>query len=124
MTDTLEYEFDEIRLSGEGLMAWGTATLESAGDGYPGEFFVSRVKLYKGETFDRKNLVKGSPQSWIFNRIAADIESSEHAQSEWADFEQGLTQPDPDRLHDERRDMRVLAYLDAGRIVDGANING
>lgn len=104
MPDTIEYDFDEIHVMGEGLMADGVATLESAGDGYEGEFFVSRIKFTKGPTLSFRHILKHSHHAWLFNVIATEIEASSHAQAAWDEFEQGLKAGDPDRLHDERRD--------------------
>ncbi|MFB9952080.1 hypothetical protein ACFFP0_24795 [Rhizobium puerariae] len=107
-----EYLFDEIHVLGEGLLASGKAILTSAGAGYEGEFYVSSITLDRGPTI-RRDILKMPPslEQFVFQNVARQIEDSRDAQSEWDDFEEGLKQPDPDRLHDERRDRAAMGWL-------------
>jgi hypothetical protein len=113
MISNLEYDFEQIHVMGEGLMADGIATLESAGEGYEGEFFVSQIKFTKGPTLAVRHLLKHSHHAWLFNVIATEIEASSHVQELWADHENGCLQTDPDRRHDERRDHQAMGWVGA-----------
>jgi hypothetical protein len=106
-----DYLFDEIHVLGEGLLASGKAILQGD-DAYPGEFFVSEIQLARGPTI-RRSILKMPPslEQFVFQNVARQIEQSKAAQSEWEDFEEGLNQPDPDRLHDERRDHQAMGWV-------------
>ncbi|SOC45727.1 hypothetical protein SAMN05892877_117116 [Rhizobium subbaraonis] len=108
---SIEYEFEEIQLVGDGLMAWGTATLVEDGDG---EFYVSEIQIC-GKTFNRHGY--GSDQFFsstnkdIFLTIAKQIETSQHAQETFGEALGDYRQGDPDRAHDERRDYQAMGWL-------------
>lgn len=88
----MQYEFEEIRLLGEGVMASGVATLESAGEDYRGEFYVSEITFEGGLNVKRASL----PQYYdtlaklAFQVCAHHIENSRDAQMEWGEYEQEL----------------------------------
>lgn len=86
-----EYLFDEIHVLGEGLLASGKATLESAGREYPGEFFVSEIHLDGGCVIHR-DILKLAPsiEQFTFQIVARQIENSREASLDWSDFEQGM----------------------------------
>lgn len=108
---SIEYEFEEIQLVGDGLMAWGTATLVEDGDG---EFYVSSIVI-AGKTFTRHGY--GSDQFFsatnkdIFLTIAKQIENSKHAQETFGEALSENRQGDPDRAHDERRDHQAMGWV-------------
>jgi len=85
------YLFDEIRVLGEGLLAAGTAVLESAGRDYPGEYYVAAIKLDKGPVI-RRDILKMPPslEQFVFQNVARQIEESSRAALEWEDFEQSM----------------------------------
>lgn len=112
-----DYDFEEVKLAGDAVMAWGTATLTS--NGYPGEFNVSKIVLTNGavltengnrhrrdttdmDTDDRRHL---------FRWIAAKLESDITVMGEYADAEREANQPDPDRAHDERKDHDAMGWM-------------
>ena len=77
----IEYTFEEIELIGEGLMAWGVATLVEDGDD---EFYVECIEI-GGKTLDRAGTgARGFPSAVnkaLFEAIARQIENSKHAQA-------------------------------------------
>ena len=81
----IEYTFEEVELIGEGLMAWGVATLVEDGDD---EFYVERIEI-GGKTLDRFGTgAMGFPSAVnkaLFEAIARQIESSKHAQATFGD---------------------------------------
>lgn len=117
----MEYEFDQIHLMGEGLYASGTATLESAGDGYEGEFYVTSITFDKGPTLTRENMLKGTFNRMLFERIATEIEASDDASRAFAEEEQGIREGRADfrkpafmrsSVYTATHDRRLLAYID------------
>lgn len=117
----MEYEFDQIHLMGEGLYASGTATLESAGDGYPGEFYVTSITFDKGPTLTRENMLKGTFNRMLFERIASEIEASDDASRAFAEEEQGMREGRADfrkprymrsSVYSATHERRLLAYID------------
>lgn len=76
----IQYTFEEVELIGDGLMAWGVATLVEDGDD---EFYVERVEI-GGKTLDRAGSgAMGFPSAVnkaLFEAIAKQIEDSGHAQ--------------------------------------------
>lgn len=114
----MEYPFEEIYLMGEGLHASGIAELESAGDGYEGEFYVTAITFDKGPTLSRSNMLKGTFNRMLFERIASEIEASDGAAKAFAEEQQGMRE-NRGYLNHKRR---LVAYLDAGRMVKGASI--
>lgn len=90
----IQFDFEELRLSDEGLMAWGTATLTEVGTEYPGEFYVSHIELVGGLNLrERGNGPLGFPNAFLdtlFKVIANQIENDKtpagkSAALEWAD---------------------------------------
>lgn len=95
--DDLLFHFDELRILGEGLLAYGTATLVDAGEG---EWYVDRIVLVDGQVLKKSGngyLGLGDKfLDYMFERIASQIENDKcpigrAAAGEWADF------------HDEQR---------------------
>lgn len=75
-----EYCFDELRVFGEGLLAYGTATLVEDGDD---AFYVSTIVLDDGTRFDRKHGAGALGSEFtkrLFDLIAIEIENDAHAQ--------------------------------------------
>ena len=75
-----EYGFDELRVFGEGLLAYGTATLVEDGDD---AFYVSTIVLDDGTRFDRKHgsgALGSEFTKRLFDLIAIEIENDSHAQ--------------------------------------------
>ncbi len=107
---SVEYEFEELRVCDEGLMAWGTATLTHD---YGTEFYVTEIVLTGGQKLDRYGTGRaGFPSAFnkaLFLAIALDIENSDHAQRFFADELEGRSQPDPDGAYEERRDAFLHA---------------
>src|SRR6188474_1703722 len=126
----MEYPFDQIHLMGEGLYASGTATIESAGKEYPGEFYVTAITFDKGPTLSRANMLKGTFNRMLFERIASEIEASDDASRAFAEEERGMREGradfrKPRFMHASSTRAireRALAYLDAGHPV-GANLH-
>lgn len=108
---SIDYDFEEMRLCGDGLMAWGTATLVHDGDG---EFYVSDIMI-GGKRFTRNGY--GSDQFFsttnkdLFLTIAKQIEGSAHAQETFAEALREERAGDPDRAYDERRDRQAMGWL-------------
>lgn len=106
---TMEYEFEEINVCGEGLMAWGSATLTHD---YGSEFYVSGIILKDGSKLDRHGTGKyGFPSAFnksLFLAIADQVENSDHAQRT---FSRALEdqRSDPDRAYEERHDTFMQA---------------
>ena len=88
-----DYRFEELQLAGDALMAWGTATLASSGEEYPGEFYVSEIKLDNGLVLRPKGVGNmGAPDTFraeLFNRIAAILEADDAVQTAYAEAEEG-----------------------------------
>ncbi|MDX3926775.1 MAG: hypothetical protein QHC90_13350 [Shinella sp.] len=109
---SIEYEFEEIPLAGDGLMAWGTAILVHDGDG---EFYVDEIILHGGKRLDRHGTGHwGFPSAVnkaLFNALALHIEMSNDAQETFAEAYREQNEGDPDRLHDERRDHQAMGWL-------------
>jgi hypothetical protein len=75
----IEYEFEELRIFGEGVMAWGTATLTHDMDG---EFYVSEIVLKDGTRFTRRHGTGALGSEFsrrLFDLMAIDIENDEDA---------------------------------------------
>lgn len=114
----MEFPFEEVKLAGEGVMAFGTAILESAGEGYPGEFFVSEIRLDKGPTIRRHHSVN-TFHAMLFEHIAAIIEADEDAAKAFGEEEQEAAYEA--RTYNSLRN-RTVAYLDAGRPGQGERV--
>lgn len=84
MTDRVEFEFQDLRMAGEGVIANGTAVLVSAGEGYEGEWFVEEVRLDKGPTLRRSHTCN-TFNAMLFEHIAALIESDRDADAAFQD---------------------------------------
>ena len=80
----IEYDFEEIRIIGDGMMADGTAVLVHDGDG---EFYVDRIVI-SGKLIDRAGSgFMGFPSTFnkvLFEVIAIQIEKSDDAQRTFA----------------------------------------
>ncbi len=129
----MQYPFEEIYLMGEGLYASGTATLESAGDGYDGEFYVTSITFDKGPTLSRANMLKGTFNRMLFERIASEIEASDAAAEAFAEEEQGMREGVADfrrttftrsSVYSDTHERRLIAYIDTlpGHPVKGASL--
>lgn len=88
---TVQYNFEEMQLSGEGLMARGTATLESAMKD-DSEFYVSEIILDGGRRLRRPSRINSADafNAELFTMIVKQIEDDrtthgKHAALEWAD---------------------------------------
>jgi hypothetical protein len=117
----LPFEFEELNIVlcgtiANGMMLYGTATLEGDEDG----FTVDTVKLEHGPLLRRRgNGRLGFPSAFedeLFARIAAVIENPKtsigaHAEREWNSLVEQMREGNPDRLHDERRDYGAIASL-------------
>jgi len=86
---SIPYKFEEIRLAGEGLMAWGTATLSSAGAGYGDEFYVSEIELTGGKKLTPEGIgYLGFPDAMnkaLFKAISRVIEDDPLAQAKFSE---------------------------------------
>lgn len=94
----LEFHFDEMKILGEGLLAYGTATLVDAGEDYEGEWYVERIVLVDGTVLkERGNGYLGLGDKFLdvlFASIASQIQNDKcpigrAAAGEWADFLDG-----------------------------------
>ncbi|GAC1042299.1 hypothetical protein [Rhizobium sp. No.120] len=88
---TVQFDFEEMQLSGEGLMARGTATLESAYED-DSEFYVSEVILDGGRRLTRPSKINSADvfNGELFTMIVKQIEDDrtthgKHAALEWSD---------------------------------------
>lgn len=72
----MEYEFEELKILGPGLMAFGIANLASAGRDYPGEFYVRSVILTGGIILRQPAKSDMGIEAQTFRAIAAVIESN------------------------------------------------
>lgn len=90
---TTKYRFEELQLAGDALMAWGTAMLTSSGEEYPGEFYVSEIKLDNGLVLRPKGVgnmgTMDTFRSELFNRISAILEADGDVQASYAEAEEG-----------------------------------
>ncbi|MGD9476986.1 hypothetical protein [Shinella sp. G-2] len=81
----IDYTFEEVRLIGDGLMAWGTAVLIEDNDD---DFYVDRI-LIDGKRLDRAGTgAMGFPSTVnkaLFEAIARQIETSRDAQETFAE---------------------------------------
>ena len=113
---SIDYDFEEVRVFGEGLMAWGTATLVHDGGG---EFYVSTLTLTNGTHLVR-HVGAGIGNTFskrLFDLIAIEIENDSHAQDFFRNAMEEGSEPDPDRAYDERRDHRAMGWM-----VEGATL--
>ncbi|QGJ74719.1 hypothetical protein [Sinorhizobium meliloti] len=110
---SVDYDFEELQLCDEGLMANGTATLVHDGDG---EFYVDEVVLIGGKRLDRKGTgAWGFPSlinKALFEAVATLIENDSHAQDFFQNALEEGSAPDPDRAYDERRDHAAMGLVD------------
>ena len=123
MTNPLELDFDFEELNivvcgkmADGIMIYGTATLEGDEDG----FSVDTVKIEHGPLLRRRgNGHLGFPAAFedeLFNRIASVIENPKtaigaHAEREWNSLIEERREGDPDRRYDERRDHEAMGWV-------------
>ncbi|ASP50925.1 hypothetical protein [Sinorhizobium meliloti] len=100
-----EYEFDELRVFGVGMMAYGKATLVEDGE----EFSVSEIALHDGTKFTRSGTGPlGSEFSRrLFNLMAVEIENSEGAQDFFNEAFANHHTPDEDRAYQEWKDRQL-----------------
>lgn len=107
---SISYEFEELNVIDEGLMAWGTATLTHD---YGTDFYVTDIVLVGGQKLDRYGTGRaGFPSAFnkaLFLAIAIEIENMDHAQRFFAEALEEQSQPDPDRAYEERRDSFLEA---------------
>lgn len=80
----VKYEFQDLRLAGEGLIANGTATIVDAGADYPGEWSVNEIALDKGPTL-RRNHTCNTFNAMLFENIAELIEADRDADAAFQD---------------------------------------
>lgn len=108
---SIEYDFEEMQLCGDGIMAWGTATLIHDCDG---EFYVEEI-LLDGKRLDRHGSGHfGFPSvvnKAIFHSIAIQIEESTHAQETFSEALRESRDGNPDRAYDERRDHQAMGWI-------------
>lgn len=108
---SIDYHFEEIPLVGDGLMAWGKATLVHDGEG---EFYVSQIEI-NGKLIDRSGSgAMGFPSAFnkaLFQAIASQIENSADAQDEFGRELRDYLAGDPDRSYDERRDHQAMGWM-------------
>ena len=120
---TATYEFEELipAIDGhvvEGMMLYGTATLESAyPDEEPHEFYVKKIELRGGLVLRRDNRLTGqnSHRGWLFKAIADIIESDRtaHGQAAQMAFDEqleGVREPDVMHLAKQMRERRRPLY--------------
>ncbi len=95
----VQYNFGEMQLSGEGLMARGTATLESAYED-DSEFYVSEIVLDGGMRLSRPSRINSANvfNETLFTMIVKQIEDDrtthgKHAALEWSDAVEGIAHP-------------------------------
>lgn len=108
----LIFTFDELQISnfGVGMLLYGTAYLQSTGDG---EFFVQSVQLDGGAWLTPSR--EGSTlEAKLYREIAAVLydDSTPYgakAAEDWALEMAELRLGDPDRAYDERRDSFLHA---------------
>ncbi|OJF97608.1 hypothetical protein [Pararhizobium antarcticum] len=112
----IELPFDELMTPsfGVGMLLYGTAYLQDAGDG---DFFVQSVKL-DGGPWIRPVREGGTLEAKLYQEIAAVLyDKSTHegrkAAEEWAMALADSRLPDPDRAYDERRDACIHAHFAA-----------
>ena len=98
---TVQFNFEEIQLSGDGLLAYGTATLESAMED-DSEFYVSEIVLNGGRRLTRPSRINSADafNGELFTMIVKQIEDDrtthgKHAALEWADAVAGNVEPVP-----------------------------
>lgn len=117
----LEFDFEELSVAicgtvANGVMLYGTATLEGDEEG----FTVDSVRLDGGPALRKRgNGWMGFPAPFedeLFKRIAAVIENPKtvigaHAKREWADAVEQAREGDVDRRHDERRDHEAMGWV-------------
>ena len=110
MPHELEFTFDELQLPGFGIgmLLYGTAYLQSTGDG---EFFVQSVQLDGGSwlTPVREG---GTLEAKLYREIAAVLydDSTPYgakAAEDWAMEMADLRGPDPDAAYERMRDARI-----------------
>ena len=108
---SIDYDFEEMQLCGDGLMAWGTATLVHDSDG---EFYVSAIMI-GGKKFTRNGYGSdnffSATNKGIFMTIAKMIEESSDAQLTFAKALDEERAGDPDRAYDERRDHQAMGWV-------------
>ena len=102
---TAEYEFEEIQICGQGLMAWGTATLTQDNDD---EFYVSSIVLTGGVRLSRTGAgfmgFVSQTNKELFETIAKQVESDPEAQIKFSEELSGTRGPDPDYERQRRID--------------------
>lgn len=115
--DDLLFHFDEMKLLGEGLLAYGTATLVDAGKDYPGEWFVSEIVLVDGQTLKSSgNGRLGTPDTfldYLFKAISSQIQNDKcpigrAAAGEWADYVDGNAPAPVPSVFKPRRNMPLV----------------
>jgi len=118
MTLELKFGFDELQTQafGIGALFYGTAYLQSAGDG---DFWVNSIELDNG-TWLHSVREGQTLNALMYREIAAVLydESTPYgakAAEAWREAWNEYRQPDPDRAYDERRDARIHTFLEAAQ---------
>lgn len=83
----VQYEFQDLRLAGEGILGNGTAILVDAGPEYEGEWYVSEVRLDKGPTL-RRHHTCNTFHAMLFEHIAGIIEADRDADTAFQDADE------------------------------------
>jgi hypothetical protein len=103
----IKFGFDELQLPnfGAGMLLYGTAYLQSAGDG---DFWVQSIELDNG-TWLRSVREGQTLNALLYREIAAVLydDSTDYgakAAEAWGEAWTQSRRPDPDRSYDERRD--------------------
>ncbi|MFT2211475.1 hypothetical protein ACLJYM_06270 [Rhizobium giardinii] len=112
MAYELQFTFDELQIPsfGIGMLLYGTAYLQSTGDG---EFFVQSIQLDGGAWLTPTR--EGSTlEAKLYREIAAVLydETTPYggkAAEDWAIEMADLRGPDPDRAYEEHRDSFLHA---------------
>lgn len=106
---SIEHEFEEMELCGDGLMACGTAELVHDGDG---QFYVDAIHI-GGKRFTRNGYGSdkffSSTNKDIFLMIAEKLENDTRVQLKFGEAMENGADGNPDRAFDERRDLEAAA---------------
>lgn len=113
----LEFHFDEMKILGEGLLAYGTATIIDAGEDYPGEWTVDSIVLVDGQTLKSSgNGRLGTPDpflDYLFKAISSQIQNDNcpigrAAAGEWQDMLDGNAPAPVPSVFKPRRGMPLI----------------
>lgn len=112
-----EFGFDEVRVFGDGLLAYGTATLIQDGDE---GFYVSTIVLDDGTRFDRRHgsgALGSEFTKRLFDLIAIEIENDSRAQDFFNEKYAEYSEPiDDDYQYQAWKDNQIDAdFLEAAQ---------